>query len=83
MFPTRTYSTEEKAAVYNAMLQKMKVAAKQNQNIVLDATFHKNETRKAFIDGITEQDKIYFIEIKAAENLIRQRLKKGKRRQRG
>jgi predicted kinase len=76
MFPKRTYSAEEKAAVYNAMLQKMSVAAKQNQNIVLDATFHKQKTRKAFIDGIRGQDKVYFIEIKAAENLIRQRLKK-------
>jgi len=76
MFSVRTYSEQEKAAVYNAMLERMKDAVKQNRNIVLDATFHNNETRKLFTGEVKEKDRICFIEITADENLTRQRLKK-------
>jgi len=76
MFPVRTYSEQEKAAVYNAMLKKMKEAVKQNRSIVLDATFHNNETRKLFTQEGKKKERICFIEIKADEDLIRQRLRK-------
>ena len=76
MFPVRTYSEPEKAAVYNAMLERMKDAVKQNRNIVLDATFHNNETRNLFTGEVRVKDRICFIEITADENLTRQRLKK-------
>jgi hypothetical protein len=74
MFTNRTYSAQEKAAVYHAMLVKMKDALDQNKNLVLDATFHKNETRQLFLQEIKEKDKIYFIEVRAAENIARERL---------
>ncbi len=76
MFPVRTYSEQEKAAVYNVMLAKMKRAVKQNKNVVLDATFHNNETREPFTQAGKKKDRICFIEITADENVIRQRLKK-------
>ena len=76
MFKDRTYSEEEKAAVYKAMLEKMMGAMNQNRNLVLDATFHKNETRKLFIQEAERKDGIFFIEVKADENIIRERLKK-------
>ncbi len=73
MFNKRTYSPEEKAAVYQAMLGKMREAIDLDRNIVLDATFHHQETRKLFIQEA--RDRVYLIEVRAAENLIKQRLK--------
>ena len=75
MFKDRTYSEQEKAAIYNAMLEKMKEAINQNRNLVLDATFHKNEIRKLFIQEGEGKDDIFFIEVEADENIIRERLK--------
>ena len=75
MFKDRTYSEQEKAAVYKAMLEKMKEAMNQNRSLVLDATFHKNETRKLFVQEAERNDGILFIEVKADENIIKERLK--------
>lgn len=75
MFKDRTYSEEEKSAVYKAMVDKMKEAINQNRNLVLDATFHKNETRKRLIQDAERKDDIFFIEVKADENIIKERLK--------
>ena len=75
MFTRRTYSGQEKAAVYNAMLEKMKDAVNQRKNLVLDATFHKNATRQPFLQEIKGKDKIYFIEVWTAENIAGERLK--------
>lgn len=76
MFDRSVYSDEEKAAVYNNMLKKMKVAASQNRHIVLDATFHKYETRKLFIDATKNMDAFFFIELCADEKIISMRLQK-------
>lgn len=78
MFKSSTYSEQEKAAVYNAMLEKMKEAVDQRKNLVLDATFHKNETRKPFLQEMKGKDKIFFIEVWAAENIARERLKESR-----
>lgn len=78
MFKSRTYSEQEKGAVYNAMLEKMKEAVDQRKNLVLDATFHKNETRKPFLQEMKGKDKIFFIEVWAAENIARERLKESR-----
>ena len=78
MFKSRTYSEQEKAAVYNEMLEKMKEAVSQRRNLVLDATFHKNETRNIFIQGMKGKGKIFFIEVWAGENIARERLKESR-----
>lgn len=75
MFKDRTYSEQEKAAVYRTMLEKMKEAMNRNRDLVLDATFHKNETRKLFIQEAERKGGIFFIEVKADENIIKERLK--------
>ena len=75
MFSKRTYSAGEKEAVYSAMLEKTRVAVRERRNLVLDATFHKDRRRKTFVEEINDRDKILFIEIRADEDLIRQRLK--------
>ncbi len=78
MFKSRTYSEQEKAAVYNEMLEKMKEAVSQRRNLVLDATFHKNETRNIFIQGMKGKGKIFFIEVWADENIAGVRLKESR-----
>lgn len=72
----RNYTDTEKALVYSTMLQKTKEAIEQNRNIVLDATFHKNSTRALFIEEIKDKTNVFFIEVLADENIIRQRLKR-------
>jgi predicted kinase len=72
MFKSRTYSKKEKSTVYQVMLEKMKEAVNGNRNIVLDATFHTGESRKSFLQET--KGGISFIEVKADENLTRERL---------
>ncbi len=79
MFKKRTYSEEEKEAVYHKMLELMKEAVDQNRNVILDATFHAKETRQPFMKEMETKGGIYFIEITAAENITRERLKRKRR----
>jgi len=76
MIPVRTYSEQEKAAVYNVMLEKMKEAINQKKSIVLDATFHSVKTRKLITKEVKEKGRICFMEIKADEDVTMQRLKR-------
>jgi predicted kinase len=78
MFSSRTYTEKEKNAVYNAMLAKMKEAVLQEKSIVMDATFYKEDIRKPFIDAAGGEEKVVFIEVKADEDIIRERLKNGR-----
>lgn len=76
IFEKRVYSEQEKRAVYNEMLEQMKEAARQKKNLVLDATFHKKDTREMFVEEMKDKGGILFIEVQADENIIRERLKK-------
>jgi len=76
MFSKRTYSEKEKGAVYDAMLERMKTAAKLKRDLVLDATFHTEDSRQLFIRQLRGTIELFFIEITANPDLIRQRLKK-------
>ncbi len=76
MFSSRKYTEKEKNAVYNAMLAKLKEAVLQEKSILLDATFHKEKTRRPFINEAGGEKKIVFIEVQADENIIWDRLKK-------
>lgn len=73
-FKIGMYSDEEKAKVYDIMLQKMKQAIRHHKNLVLDATFHKNETRKPFFKQA--KGSLFFVEVWAKESIIKERLKK-------
>ncbi len=72
MFLERTYSQAEKTVVYDAMVISMKEAIRKKENLVLDATFHKRETRNMFIEKARET--VFFIEVWAAEAIIKDRL---------
>ncbi len=78
LFPDRTYSDAEKGKVYDAMLQKMEDVLAQSKDLVLDATFHKNATRNRFKDGLKGKEQLFFIEIQAEENTVKERLKKSR-----
>ena len=76
MFPKRTYSEKEKYVVYEAMLQKMEKAIGQAKPLVLDATFHRNAMRQLFVEKANDQ--LVFIEVKADDQIIKERLKKSR-----
>ena len=76
LFPERTYSDKEKEMVYREMLEKTQRAINENTNVVLDATFYKNDVRNRLLEEIKNNAEISFIEIRAAEDIIRQRLQK-------
>ena len=74
LFTETIYSEREKLLVYSKMLMEMKQHIRQDKNLVCDATFYRNDIRKQFIDEGGLQNKIVFIEIQAAEPVIRRRL---------
>jgi len=75
LFEKRDYSDEEKKAVYRKMLESMNEAIDLNQDLVLDATFHKKETRDLFVNEMSKKESLFFIEVQADESTIRERLK--------
>ena len=75
MLDKKTYSLNEKLSVYLEMLLQMKGFLKQKRNLVLDATFYKNDIRKKFMDEAGLHGGISFIEVIADESIIRERLK--------
>lgn len=76
MFSKRTYSKKEKLTVYDKMLTQLKEAVNANKDLVLDATFYKEDIRKKFQDEVTGKGNIAFIEVKADEEVIQKRLSK-------
>jgi len=72
----RTYSDREKRFVYEEMLKKRDDAQRQHNNLVLDATFYKNELRDLFKKEDQDKSQVIFIEIQADENLISRRLER-------
>jgi|SRR5690554_695938 len=75
LFVKREYTEDEKKAVYRKMLESMNEAVEQNQDLVLDATFHKKETRELFVKEMGKKGSLFFIEVQADEAVIRERLK--------
>ena len=78
LFAERTYSDQEKKAVYDIMLDKTKEAIVTGQNLVLDATFHKNETRDGFMKQLSDQGEVFYIGLHANENTTKERLSKSR-----
>lgn len=70
MFPVRTYTPEEKQAVYDRMHYLMREAGLQNTDIVLDGTFYLNNIREQFAQSAT----IRFIEVITSPDIARERL---------
>lgn len=69
------YSTKEKLLVYDEMLRQMQLDVQQKKDIVLDGTFYRHSIRKKFIQKARRAGGIVFIEVRATESLIQERLK--------
>ncbi len=70
------YNEQAKMQIYQSMLASMEKAA-PDKNIVLDATFYKENIRNIFKEKARFLDiSLYFIEIKADESIIKERVKK-------
>lgn len=69
------YSAAEKSTVYEQMLRIAQEAVeREHDDVVLDGTFCQGETRRQFKAGLEDDADLKLIEIKAREELIRQRL---------
>jgi len=69
------YTPEEKSAVYDRMLQLTTEAViGKNDDVVVDATFQLASHRQAFKAALAAETSLYFIEVRAREPLIRDRL---------
>ena len=73
MLNSTTYSGKEKLSVYDEMLMRMKRLIRENRSVVIDATFYLDKIRKKFS---REESNIFFIEVKADEQVIIERLKR-------
>lgn len=77
MFPIRTYSDAEKLAVYDAMLNIMVEGIHEKKTIVLDGTFYTTALRDKFEQAVKAlQEKLVYIEVTAAKEIIEARLEK-------
>jgi predicted kinase len=71
------YDENSKLIVYDVMLQLMEEVIKRKENVVLDATFYKEQIRRRFeVKAKQFNTPIYFIEIKATEAVIKERISK-------
>ncbi|MDN3654288.1 AAA family ATPase [Ferruginibacter paludis] len=72
----KTYAEKEKLSVYDSMLQQMNLYIAQGKNVVLDGTFYKKNIREQFKAAAKNKGRVVFIEVKATEYLIRERVQK-------
>jgi len=71
------YSLQEKLAVYTEMAIITGKFLGENKNVVVDATFHDHSMRNIFLKAAAKRSAaICFIQVKASEVLIHERLKK-------
>jgi predicted kinase len=74
MYAVRTYSFDEKMAVYDKMKMAMHEAIQNKVDLILDGSFYKESIRQKFKNEIAKGQAIWFIEVIADESLIRDRL---------
>lgn len=76
LFPVRSYTAAEKAAVYDAMLHEAETALQHGDSVVLDGTFYKQAIRTMFETRLSPLARVYFMEVQADEALIQERVGK-------
>jgi len=70
------YDEHSKQMVYDHMLEQMVHHAQNNQNIIVDGTFQKEEHRNQYLQKARElNQELYFIELRAKEQTIKERMK--------
>ena len=76
MFSSRTYSNEEKDAVYSELLTQAERHVKANRDVIIDATFYKQQLRDLFHKTLEYLTKVLFIEVVADEKLVVSRVER-------
>jgi predicted kinase len=74
MFTTPVPFFEAKAMVYDEMLHHTLGWAEHGKAVVLDATFYLSDLRQKFMDGTPPLNDVFWIEVIAGENLVKERL---------
>ncbi len=74
LLPVRTYTDEEKEMIYKVMLDKAIEALSNKEDVVVDATFYKKSLRARVLEDIGGVEVVKWIEVKAEEDLIQDRL---------
>lgn len=69
-----SYSCEEKILVYDEMLKQAIQASEHGKEVVIDATFCTNALRNKFTNQLQKIACVFFIEMIANEDLIKERL---------
>jgi predicted kinase len=63
--------------VYQQLLQKTEEEIKEGRDVVVDGTFHQKDRRDKLIDmARRNEERIFFVEMKAAEQTVKERLKR-------
>lgn len=75
MLTERTYGENEKATVYDSLLQKVREAVGHQRHLIVDGTFYKRQLRDKFSNALNFTQ-CFWIEIQANETTIRSRLAK-------
>jgi len=71
------YDEATKNQVYEKMLQQTELVLKKQGRVVVDGTFYKEPLRAPFRSlGVQYYQRMYWIEIKAAEKVIKKRVRK-------
>lgn len=71
------YSPDDKLTVYQHLVDLAKTTLKNEQTVVVDATFHLQQMRDLFSNLAAEQGAaVFYFNITAADELIRERLQK-------
>ncbi|NNC95402.1 MAG: ATP-binding protein [Chitinophagales bacterium] len=76
----REYSQEEKYRVYDEMLYRTQQLLSKNRDVIVDATFYKNDLRQKYLDAaISLKCKTIMIEVWASESISRKRLERNRK----
>lgn len=69
------YDEQSKELVYSQMMKEMIRHAQNKEHVIVDGTFHKKNRRDQFgWEARKHAQDVYFVETRASENTIRQRL---------
>lgn len=69
------YDPETKARIYAEMLKRTADLLRKGETVIVDATFHQNQTRKPYLELVKNEGKpLRWIELKAKEAVIRERV---------
>lgn len=74
MVKQRQYTEEERMAVYDKLFERAQDAIQKKTNLVIDATFFRQDLRQRFVDEMPQS--LYFIEIVADKKVAKKRLSK-------